>query len=86
MERFLWSTAHDLLVGFTNGFMVSGMNSLQDLRAEKAKRILSENQEGLESLAAEEPARMEREHPYRAKVKRFYRKYIKRPKASPMVI
>lgn len=62
------------------------MTSIEDLRAEKAKRIISENQEGLESLAEEEPAREEREHPYRSKLKRIYRKYIKRPKAQAMVI
>lgn len=62
------------------------MTSGEDFRAEKARKIIDENREGLESLAKEEPAQKERDHPVKAKARRIYRKYIKKPKAKPVVI
>lgn len=56
------------------------------LPEEKVRKIITENQEGLKSLAREEPAKEDREHSVKMKLKRIYRKYVKKPKAKPLVI
>ncbi|MFB6191134.1 MAG: hypothetical protein ABEJ07_00030 [Candidatus Nanohaloarchaea archaeon] len=58
----------------------------ENLVAEKTSKVIDENREGLESLAREEQAQKEREHPVKTKVKRLYKRYVKKPKAEPLVV
>ncbi|MFB6180364.1 MAG: hypothetical protein ABEJ93_00650 [Candidatus Nanohalobium sp.] len=62
------------------------MKTEEKLPKEKVRKIIAENREGLESLAKEEPAKEERDHPIKMKLKRIYRKHIRKPKAEPLVI
>lgn len=63
---------------------VSGYKETVDY--EKATKIIEENRDGLESLAKEEEAEEEIRHPVKTKIKRLYKKYVKKPKADPLVI
>ncbi|MFB6099978.1 MAG: hypothetical protein ABEK16_01780 [Candidatus Nanohalobium sp.] len=48
--------------------------------------IARENAEGLAKLADEDEAGEIREHPFRHKLKRLYRRYVKKPEAKPVEV
>jgi hypothetical protein len=61
------------------------MNSKEN-HANVLGTITRENIEGLAKLANEDEAGEMREHAFRRKLKRIYRKYVKRPKATPVEV